>query len=268
MIDFSLIIFSFIQGFTEFLPISSSGHLFLAHNFFQVDAVSLEVEIVLHLSTLLAVVFYFRKKIYNLILVFFTSFVNKQKHSTEDFFLLVSLLFGTIPIVIFGLFLFELFITFRLPVFVAYALIISASILFIADYFAKRNFCLKTTNTLSGAITRGLFVGFFQAFAIMPGISRSGITITAGRLMGLSRKNSSVFSFLLSIPAILGAFLLFLFKIEDFSLTDSSILIIALLTFFIAYLTIHFFIKFVEKIGFTPFFLYQFALGVAILILL
>lgn len=186
---FQAIILGLVQGFTEFLPISSSGHLVIAQKVLQVpNSDSLVFEIIIHLATLLAVIIFFYKDIIKL--------------KINDYFLLGI---GTIPAVIFGVF-FKDFIekAFGSLLEVGVELLITAALLFFAHW---RLHHAPTSNHQTKDVTplQSFIIGIWQAIAILPGISRSGATVAGALFMNIDRDKAFRFSFLLSIPAILGA---------------------------------------------------------------
>jgi undecaprenyl-diphosphatase len=178
------IILGLVQGLTEFIPVSSSGHLILARNILGLGGEnSLAFDAVLQLATVLAVIIYFAKDI----LGFF-----------RDKNLVVSIIVGTIPAVIFGLMLESKMETvFRDAHLVAWMLLVGALIMYLAERYAKGD---KSINP-----KRGFIIGLFQSLALVPGISRSGATISGGLFSGLSREMATRFSFLLSVPIIAGS---------------------------------------------------------------
>ncbi len=204
------LILGLLQGFTEFLPISSSGHLVLAGHFLGVRDAGIVFEVFVHFGTLLAIVAVFHRDILNLVRAFFSLFDRrlswKTRYDTEtDFRLMLYIVLATLPAVIVGL-LFENKIeaAFENSRFVALALILTAILLGLTYYKRKGGKDLTLGNTL--------IMGIAQAMAIMPGISRSGSTISFGLFAGLRGDQAARFSFLLSIPAVLGATLL---KVRD-----------------------------------------------------
>lgn len=186
-----------VQGLTEFLPISSTGHLVVARDLLGITAeYGLATDAVLHLATAFAVLLYFRKDIARLVAGAF-AWVSGRVVERADRVLILALLFGTIPAVVVGL-LFQDVIesTFRSPALVAYALLGGSLLFFVAERAA----------TQSGALSarKGVLIGLFQALALIPGVSRSGATISGGLLLGLHREEAARFAFLLSFPVILG----------------------------------------------------------------
>jgi len=181
-----------VQGLTEFLPVSSSGHLAMASQLMNVPDGGLAFDIVLHLGTLLAVfVFYWKD-----IIALCRGIVSREKKSLV---LGAALVAGTIPVAVVGLFFGDFVEALRENMlFVSSALIVTGTILFLSGKIAQR--------TAPGvSFKKGLMVGIVQTVAIFPGISRSGTTICTGLFVGLSREEAARFSFLLAVPAILGA---------------------------------------------------------------
>ncbi|HAH97350.1 MAG TPA: hypothetical protein DHD79_10645 [Firmicutes bacterium] len=199
------LILGIVQGLAEFLPISSSGHLVIFRSVFSLDEIGLAFDTLLHLGTLAAVLFYFRNDIIPLLKAFFSLigrvFRKNQSALSEHERLVGMVLIGTIPAGAAGFFL-EPFLAdlFKAPKLVGYALWITAGIMWWAHSGGNKS---GTTATMNWQ--KALFIGIAQAIAILPGISRAGMTIFAGILMGLSRVEAAKFSFLLSIPVILGA---------------------------------------------------------------
>ncbi len=195
------LILGIVQGATEFLPVSSSGHLVLFQKVFGIKEPPIFFDTLVHFATLLAIVFYLRKEIFSIIKNI------KQKQNQKIIWFLVL---GTIPAVIAGFLLKnnieKIFDSLDLLIFTFLA---TAIILFLTKFFKNG---LKDTEKLGwlGAV----FVGLFQALAILPGVSRSGSTISAGLFMGLKREEAFKFSFLLAIPAILGAMVLQVFEFQ------------------------------------------------------
>jgi undecaprenyl-diphosphatase len=194
------LLFGIIQGATEFLPISSSGHLALAHYFFASEDMGLAFDVALHLGTLLAILTYFRADF----LAMAGAFLGRQRQEPEGRRLraMVFLLaVATIPGVLAGLFLGSLAEdSFRHPLSVAAALAVAGLALLLADRLGRR---LREFKTIT--LRDALLIGISQALAIVPGVSRSGITITSGLALGLTRQAAVRFSFLLSAPIIFGA---------------------------------------------------------------
>jgi undecaprenyl-diphosphatase len=205
---FSAVLLGILQGLTEFLPVSSSGHLVLAQHFFGVQDTGILFEVFMHLGTLLAVIVFFRKKLWHLIesLFHWKKTLRSQVHRANRnivLYLAVATIATGIVYLLFGD-LFESF--YDKPVLVAAMLAISGVIVFISDYITGGGI-----PAMNMGLPRSFMVGLIQGVAIIPGISRSGSTIAGSLFTGLRRRDAAEFSFLLSIPAILGA------NISDFA---------------------------------------------------
>ena len=250
-----------LQGLTEFLPVSSSAHLILMPVLFEWPDQGLPFDLAVHLGTLLAVVTYFRNDLVLMIRDWLASIAGRGM--TDDARLTWYVMIGTVPVCIVGLLISGLAETvLRSPLVIALATIGFACVLWIAEKSAKEN-------RTSGAITwkDALIVGGFQALALIPGTSRSGITITAGLVLGFKREFAARFSFLLSIPSILLPGLLKAFElIESPEKTDWEPMLMAMVVSgIVAYLTIGMFLRLLERIGLMPFVIYRFVLGFALL---
>jgi len=255
---FQTVILALIQGLTEFLPVSSTAHLVILPKFFDWPDQGLAFDVVIHFATLCAIILYYRTSIVLLSQDFFSSISNRKMQG--DSMLAWGVLLGTIPVGLAGLF-FNDFVEINLRNFqiVAYATIFFGIVLGLSDYIHRVR--AKSREIIKGSDI--LIVGCFQALALIPGTSRSGITITAALLIGLSRELSIKFAFLLSIPVITLATLYKFFELSsEAQQVDWLILLIGFsIAFLTAYFTIVFFIKLVEKIGFLPFVVYRILLG-------
>ena len=263
-----IVLLSFVQGLTEFLPISSSAHLILAPLLFGYELQSLAFDVAVHVGTLGAVMLYFRREIAAMVVALSLS-PGAGRVSTPDSKLAWTIILATIPVVLLGLPLKFVLEMLReddrlIALVIASTTIGFGLLLWISDVRSTRS-----RNEYSLDWKQALFVGLFQAIAIIPGTSRSGITITAGLMLGLTRKSASRFSFLLSIPTILMAG-----GLETLDLIQSpgpvdwtSLWMGAVLSFIVAYLTIHFFLKFIERVSMLPFVFYRILLGLVILLL-
>ena len=194
------IILGAVQGLTEFLPISSSGHLILVRSLLDLQTVDgLAVDAILQLATALAVLIYFWRELVDLARSAIGWLTTKKIESAQRSMIL-ALLIGTVPAVIFGLLLEDIMATtFRNPVIVFGTLLIGGALMYAAELFAGRRQQRELT------WRRGLAIGFFQCLALVPGMSRSGSTISGGLFMGLPREQAAKFSFLLALPIILGS---------------------------------------------------------------
>ena len=252
---------AFIQGLTEFLPISSSAHLILPSAILGWDDQGLAFDVAVHLGTLTAVILYFRKDIISII-------VGWSKHITggvpsSESRLGWMLIVATLPVVIAGVLLKDVVDQqFRTVTVIACSTIVFGVALFFADVRSK---CSIQLNALSWKSC--LLIGFAQVIALIPGTSRSGITMTAALLCNLDRDSASRFSFLLSIPVIAGAALLLgLDLLEAPTVNWGELIYAMLLAAVVAYLCIHYFLKTITAMGFLPFVIYRIVLGLGLFI--
>ena len=244
-----IIILSIIQGATEFLPVSSSSHLIIFSNFLNFQNQSLSIDVSLHIGSFLAVIIFFYKDVLN--------FINEK----DIFF---KIILSSVPVVLVGFFLVEtnLISKFRNIKVIGWMTLIFGIILYLSDRFRLDNELKKDFNFKS-AIT----IGLFQVLSLVPGVSRSGIAISAARILKFKRYDSTKISFLLSIP-ILGAISIFGIKnlVETNSLEFTMINIFSvLISFFISFITIKFFLNYVQKFDLKIFVIYRVILGIILL---
>lgn len=263
MSTLEIFILSLIQGFTEFLPISSSAHLILPSQILGWNDQGLAFDVAVHLGTLLAVVIYFRKEVLSLLGAWGGSFAGK--HSGESR-LAWWIIVGTIPAGLFGLFakdLIELYL--RSAWVIAGTTIFFGLVLWWADAKAKQ---VKDEYELT--LSNAIFIGLAQAMALIPGTSRSGVTMTAGLMLGLTRESAARFSFLLSIPIIImsGGYTALGFLEDGIVVNWSELAYGAVLSFISAYVCITFFLNVISKMGMLPFVIYRLLLGTGLIIFL
>ena len=251
MTIFDALILGIIQGITEFLPISSSGHLVLAQSILGINQQGNELEILVHIGTLASILVVFLKDIKSI-------FFSIKSKNTQIF--IYFIIIGTIPAVILGLGLKD----FLLPLFenilaVGIALT-STGIILCGSYFIK-----KQGKELS--YLKSIIIGFAQAVAIIPGISRSGMTITCALLLGLNSKDAAKFSFLLAIPAILGSGLFTFIDIDgDFHIKIEIALAGLISSFIVGMASLRWLIHILEKGKFYSFGLYCIFIGILTII--
>ena len=244
-----ILLISIIQGIAEFIPVSSSAHINLLSNLFNYEKFELAINVSAHFGSLVAVLFYFNKEIYNF---------SKNKN------LFYKVIIASIPIFIIGYILIELKIISNLRTIeiMGWTTIIFGILLYISDKF-KIKLKMKNNFTFRNAI----IIGFYQTLALIPGVSRSGIIITGARFLKFNRIDAAKISFLLSIPA-LGAWSLYgcfdLIKQNDQILTVSSILT-AFLSFIFSYITIKYFLIYLKKFNLNLFVIYRLILGIILL---
>ena len=235
-----ILILSAVQGISEFLPISSSAHLILVSNFYDFKTESLLIDISLHLGSLFAIIFYFRKDLLNLK-------SNKK--------LLLLIVIGSIPLIIFGYILHstELIYLLRNIKIIAFTTLFFGIILFFAD---QQKFNKDISNDLD--VRSIIFIGLFQILALIPGVSRAGITLTAARFLKFNRVDSTKIAFFLSIPALTGASFLGLKDVVNQSIEINYLIIISvILSFLFSYITVKFFLHYINKFSFNVFVIYR-----------
>lgn len=259
------IVYGIIQGATEFIPISSTAHLRVVPALLGWEDEGAAFTAVIQLGTLIATLIYFRTDISNILTGFFQAFKKKDFFTNPESKLFLFIIIGTIPISIFGL-TFKKFIVgdARGLYVISAALIILAIILFIAEKVATRKKDLKDIT-----LKDGIIIGFAQALALIPGSSRSGVTITAGLFCGLKRDVCARYSFLLSIPAISLSGLYELYSEREMLLSESLVpLIVAtVVSGVVGYLAIDFLLKFLKSRSNLVFVIYRIVLGIIIIIL-
>lgn len=257
------IFLALLQGLTEFLPVSSSAHLILVPRLLGWPDQGLAFDVAVHVGTLCAVVLYFRRELAPMAQDWFQSLVTRRQ--TANSRLAWAVLWGTIPVGLAGL-LFKGYIetSLRSEMVIAAATLGFGLLLWWADAKGRGR-----RDEYSLRISDILIIGVAQAMALIPGASRSGATMTAGLMLGLSRQGAARFSFLLSIPVIvLAGGLLTLDLIQEPGLVDWRAMTIGMVTSAImAYLCIHVFLKLLERIGMLPFVIYRLALGALLIYL-
>ncbi len=263
MTVFQSIVLGIVQGAGEFLPISSTAHLVIVPYLFKWEDPGLSFDLALHFGTLIALVLYFWKDWLEIAKLTISSLkiINYESSSylkNKNIIWLIAI--ATIPGAVFGL-LFEdqAETVFRNPLLIAFTLSIVGLILFLADKYAKHR---KNLNQIS--VWDSIIIGISQAVAIIPGVSRSGATITAGLMRGLNRVDAAKFSFLLSAPIILGASLVKVPELFSAGI-DMNVIVGIIFSALSGYLAIKYLLKMVEKFSYRFFFWYR--LGLAILIL-
>ena len=245
---FEILLLSLIQGVSEFLPISSAAHLILASNIYEFKNQSLLIDISLHLGSLLAILFYFRSEIFNL------------KNNLNLFY---KIIIATIPLLIIGYFLYStgIIYEFRNIKVIVWTTFGGAILLHIAD---RR----KIFNNLENSFNykSALIIGLFQIIALIPGTSRAGITITAGRILGFNRTDSTKISFYLSIPALAGASAIGIKDLLKENIEFNFIVLVGIfLSFIFSLITIKYFLKFIKKFSFKIFVFYRIILSLILL---
>lgn len=252
------IFFGLLQGLTEFLPVSSTGHLVLLHEFMGEGVNDMAFDAVLQLATVLAVMIYFWRDIVVLMNAV-TRKLSRLPVNEKDITLAYALIIGTIPAVFVGLLLEPYMETiFRDPILVAGVLVAGSVLFAIAEWHYQNR---KREDKIT--IRKGLLIGLFQCLALIPGMSRSGASIAGGMLLGLSRTEAARFSFLLAVPVILGSGLK---KLLDLMVAGGStdwgaIMLAAVVAFLSGLFAIHFMLSFVRRHSLWPFIWYRVVLA-------
>jgi undecaprenyl-diphosphatase len=246
-----VLILSIIQGITEFLPVSSSSHLIIISDYINFKDKGLSIDISLHLGSLLAVITYFFKDIIN--------FINNKD-------LLLKILVSSLPVMLVGFILVEtnIIANLRTIEIIGWTTLIFGILLYISDRYAllkniENNFNYKSA----------LLIGLFQVLSLVPGVSRSGITITAARLLNFKRFDAAKISFLLSIPTLTAVSLFGLRNLVVSQDLNFSILnlISIIFSFIFSIITIKFFLKYIKRFSLNLFVIYRVVLGVMLLLI-
>ena len=258
------ILYGLIQGFTEFVPVSSTAHLKVISNFFGIADPGSSLSAIIQLGSVLALFWYFRDDIFNL----------RSKYSIKCFQYLLyerlfrSIIIATIPIIFFGGTIKLLIPDFfdkilRSNFSIGIVSILMAIFMYIADCSKKGSINLKNHK-----YSNSFLIGFSQAFAIIPGVSRSGVTISTALVSGWDRSDAAKFSFLLGIPAIsLAAFVEFIFAFNEFNSTGFFPLIVGIVTTFVSSLfAIDFLLKYLSSNGLKLFIIYRVIFGIVIIL--
>lgn len=266
MID--IIILGIIQGIAEFLPISSSAHLIIFRDIFGIGTnigsnIELTFDLALHFGTLLAIIIFFFNDLFKILFEGLTKGVK-----TKDGKLFWYLILATIPAGIVGVLFEDIFDSFfrKQLWLIAIALIVMGIIIYLVDKKSKISINIKEMKWY-----QALIIGCAQVFALIPGFSRSGTTITASRALGLNREDSAKFSFYLSVPVVAGASLLSLIKADTLSIILDNLMIFGtgiLISFITGLICISFLLKYIKKNDFKVFMIYRIILGILILSML
>lgn len=265
-----IIFLALIQGLSEFLPISSSGHLLLPAQLLGWTDQGLAFDVAVHVGSLAAVVIYFRDEVINLTKGWFSSVAGK---TNEDGKLAWMIIFATLPVVIVGFLIKDLVELWLRSGYVIAATTIGFGLLLLwADKTARKQIAnpLASNKGVKLDFKKAMLIGASQILALIPGTSRSGITMTTALFLGLDREQSARFSFLLSIPTILGAGTLMTIKLlgDTAQVNWQELLFGFVLSFLSAYLCITLFLKWISSIGMTPFVIYRIILGLIIIAVL
>ncbi|MDH5353482.1 MAG: undecaprenyl-diphosphate phosphatase [Gammaproteobacteria bacterium] len=259
-----LVVLAIVQGLTEFLPISSSAHLILVPLLLNWSDQGLAFDVAVHVGSLIAVLFYFRREVVSILTAWGQSLFGGSMPG--DARLGWWIILGTIPAVVIGYFGKGLVETeLRSPWVIAYATIGFGLLLWVADLVQSK----QRTEYQLGSV-QVIVIGFFQALALIPGTSRSGITMTAGLLLGMTRQAAARFSFLLSMPIIFASGAL---QTRDLIQSEviidwGALLLAVVLSAISAGLCIHLFLRLIDRVGMLPFVIYRLLLGSILIYLL
>ncbi len=269
---FEAIILGIVQGLTEFLPISSTAHLRIVPALAGWQDPGAAFSAIVQIGTLAAVFIYFYRDIIDISGAFITGILKGQPFATQNSRMAWMIAAGTLPIVVFGLlFKTEIETSLRSLYWISIALIVLAIMLTLAEWLMKQRAKkgLQTKSMAEIGWKEALLIGLAQSIALIPGSSRSGVTITGGLFLNLSRETAARFSFLLSLPAVFAAGIYQLYEIRDTLLTSTSELVnlIAATTFsgIVGYASIAFLISYLKKHTTSLFIIYRIALGIGIL---
>tara|TARA_Y100000996_G_C22441053_1_gene609804 strand:+ start:68 stop:835 length:768 start_codon:yes stop_codon:yes gene_type:complete len=235
-----IVILSLIQGISEFLPISSSAHLIIISSLYEFKSSSLLIDVSLHFGSLLAILFFFKKELFDL--------KNNKK-------LLFLIIIGSIPLIVIGYLLYKTnaIYLFRDIKIIAWTTLIFGILLYLAD---KRKLYKNISTDLN--LKTIFYIGLFQVLALVPGVSRAGITITAARIFKFNRVDASKISFLLSIPALAGASILGLKDILEQNFEFNYLVYLAIISSFLfSFFTVKFFLIFINKFSMNAFVIYR-----------
>lgn len=255
------VVLALVQGLTEFLPISSSAHLLLVPVFLGWEDQGLAFDVALHVGSLAAVVIYFRHDIGRMFTAWIASVTRRENN--EDSRLAWAVLFATIPVCLVGLLMKDVVATaMRSPLVTSFGLIFFGLLLAWADWRRR-----GSRNEYQMTKWDVLCIGCAQAFALIPGTSRSGVTLTAALFLGFTREAAARFSFLLSIPVITLAGLLETYELvnAEVAVDWTAMIVGAVVSGISAYLCIYYFLSFISRIGMQPFVVYRIALGLLLI---
>jgi len=251
------IVYGIVQGLAEFLPISSTAHLVLIPKFFHWTELGVSFDVALHLGTALALIVFFFKDWISLIS---SGFVRAKSQQGKLFWYIVL---ATIPGAIAGLALDKYVELFRAPLVIGIMLIIMGFILYYADKLGKKDISMEKIG-----FKRSILVGISQVFAIIPGVSRSGITMSAGRMLGITREGIAKFTFLLSTPILLadGLYHVMKLKTEPVHIGALPFVLAIIVAAVVGVIAIKFLLNFLKTKGFLVFAVYRFVLGAIVII--
>ena len=249
LLSIEILILSLIQGVSEFLPVSSAAHLILVSKYYAFKNQNLLIDISLHLGSLIAIIVYFRNDLFHFV---------KNKN------FLIKILIGTIPIIPIGFIIYQTGLVNHLRnlELIGWMSLLFGILLYISDQSQTKKKIEKEFT-----IKSALFIGMFQILALIPGVSRAGITISAGRILGFNRFDSAKVSFFLSIPTLAAASILGIYNIyvEGSAELNFLAIIAVIFSFIFSYITIALFLKFIQQFSLNVFIVYRIILSLFIL---
>lgn len=259
------IIIALVQGIAEILPISSSGHMIITQHVLGIEAADLSLEIFLHFASLIALVFFFRKKLWAIIKDFFIYLFKKEESAKNNYRLAWYIVIATIPAGIAGIFLKDIIEKHLTALWIVGALLMLTSVLLYLSTKAKRE---KELHDLTWK--NALSIGLFQCLGLLPGVSRSGSTLVGGASQKVKQQDAADFAFILAIPVMLGSAILSIGDISD-ALKNTDLflpyIIGFIVTLFVTYFTIKLFFSFIKKRKMSIFSIYCLIMGILVIIL-
>lgn len=261
------VILGIIEGITEFLPISSTGHIILIKNVLSCTYDSMPIFIVIiQLGAILAVLIIFKNQFYNISVQYISNIYNKQ-YNAKNCLCIQHILIGTAPGVVVGILFYEkIKLLFFNPIYIVYGLVLGNILLLISEWYVSVVSLRYISDINNITYFQAFIIGCFQCLAFWPGFSRLGSTIGGGLLVGLTRRVALEFSFFLAIPIILGSTIFTIYR-QKFDIDYINIIIIIIgcaSAFIVALVTMQFFIKIVQNISLIPFVMYRCLLAIII----
>ena len=262
---FEAVVLGIVQGLTEFLPVSSSAHVLIVSQFFGWEDPGAAFTAVTQIGTETAVVIYFWKDIWRIVGAWLRSlWIDTSLRSTLDARMGWYVILGSIPIGVIGLTLQDQIETvFRTLWLTATVLIVFGVVLGVADRYGRKTKDIESLN-----LRDSIWYGFWQALALIPGVSRSGASISGGLFAGYSREAATRYAFLLAIPAVMASGLYEMTKIGEETVTWGPTIVATIIAFVVGYVVIAWLIRYVSRNSYMPFVIYRIVLGLVIYILL
>ncbi len=259
------IVIAIIQGIAEILPISSSGHMIIAQDLLGIKTNDLSLEIFLHFASLIALIFFFRKKIWSIIKDFFIYLFKKEETAKENYKFAWYIIIATIPAGLAGIFVKDIIESYLKELWIVGCFLLITSILLFLSTKVKRKKELKDINWKNA-----LTIGLFQCLGLFPGISRSGSTLVGCASQKIKQNDAADFAFILAIPVMIGSAILSIGDIGN-ALSNTNLIIPYIISFIvtllITYYTIKFFFSFIKKKNLSIFSIYCLVMGLLVIII-